>query len=82
MVDLEPMADKWRAFGFKTVEVNGHDVEALNAVFMKQRREADGPYAVIAHTVKGKGLIESIAGTGEAHYLSGSYEAIQRDFTN
>ena len=33
--DLEPLVDKWRAFNFATVEVDGHDVEALRAVFRR-----------------------------------------------
>lgn len=51
---LEPLADKWRAFGFETVEVDGHDVAALRAAFavIPEGR----PLAVIAHTVKGKGI--------------------------
>jgi len=53
---LEPLADKWRAFGFAVEEVNGHDVEALHSV-LKRLPFTDGrPSAVICHTVKGKGI--------------------------
>lgn len=52
---LEPLADKWRAFGFATVEVDGHDVDALRSAL--SARDPDGrPSAVICHTVKGKGV--------------------------
>lgn len=54
--DLEPLADKWRSFGFATREVDGHDVEALRALFEACPLEADRPTAVIAHTIKGKGI--------------------------
>ena len=54
--DLEPLADKWRAFGFAVAEVNGHDVDALRALFQRVPLEAGRPTAVIAHTVKGKGI--------------------------
>jgi len=54
--DLEPLADKWRAFNFATVEVDGHDVEALRAVFRRLPLAQDRPTAVICHTVKGKGI--------------------------
>lgn len=54
--DLEPLADKWRAFGFATVEVNGHSVEALKATFKRLPFEAGKPSAVICHTIKGKGI--------------------------
>ena len=54
--ELEPLADKWRAFGFETVEVNGHDVIALEEVLGALPRATGKPTAVICHTVKGKGI--------------------------
>jgi transketolase len=54
--DLEPLLDKWRAFGFAAAEVDGHDVAALRAVFRRLPLAPDKPNAVICHTVKGKGL--------------------------
>ena len=54
--DLEPLADKWRAFNFATVDVDGHDVEALHKVFRRLPLASDRPSAVICHTVKGKGI--------------------------
>ena len=53
--DLEPLAAKWSAFGFECAEVEGHDVaalqEALSLPSFNQR-----PRAIIAHTVKGRGV--------------------------
>jgi len=54
--DLEPLADKWRSFGFAVAELNGHDVPALRDVFGSLPLAADRPSAVICHTVKGKGV--------------------------
>lgn len=54
--DLEPLADKWRAFGFAVAEVDGHDVAALRAVFGGLPLAAGRPTAVICHTVKGRGI--------------------------
>jgi transketolase len=54
--DLEPLAEKWRAFNFATVEVDGHDVDALRRVFNRLPLAQDLPTAVICHTVKGKGI--------------------------
>lgn len=54
--DLEPLVDKWRAFNFNPVEVDGHDVEALRKVFTRLPAASDKPTAVICHTVKGKGI--------------------------
>jgi transketolase len=54
--DLEPLADKWRAFGFSVDEVDGHDVTALRGVFKRLPFSADRPSAIICHTIKGKGI--------------------------
>jgi len=56
--NLEPLADKWRAFGFATVEVDGHDLCALREAFSKPL-ESGKPTCVICHTVKGKGYAPS-----------------------
>jgi transketolase len=53
---LAPLADKWRAFQWATVEVDGHDLEALARVLAEVPFEPGRPSAVIAHTVKGKGV--------------------------
>ena len=54
--DLEPFGDKWRSFGFAVREVDGHDVAALRETFVALPFDANKPSAIIAHTVKGKGL--------------------------
>ena len=53
--DLEPLAAKWQAFGFDCVEVDGHDVEQLRAALALPGKGAK-PRAIIAHTVKGRGI--------------------------
>jgi len=55
VLDLEPLADKWAAFGFDIIEVNGHDTTALRNAFAA-RSDAGKPRAVICRTIKGKGL--------------------------
>lgn len=54
--DLEPLADKWRSFGFAVREVDGHDVDDLRKAFASLPFERARPSAVICHTVKGKGI--------------------------
>jgi transketolase len=54
--ELEPFADKWRAFGFEASEIDGHDLEQLRQAL--QQPVADKPRAIICHTVKGKGIPE------------------------
>lgn len=53
--NLEPLAEKWRAFGFAVREVDGHDLCALREVFTAAPLEPGRPTCVICHTVKGKG---------------------------
>jgi transketolase len=54
--DLEPLTDKWKAFGFAAAEVDGHDVSALRDLFQRMPLQENRPTAIICHTVKGKGL--------------------------
>jgi transketolase len=53
---LEPLADKWRAFGWDVVEVDGHDVIALLSAFDDAAQPRDKPRVLIANTVKGNGV--------------------------
>lgn len=54
---LEPVADKWRAFGWAVREVDGHDPDAVAEVLLDPAFGADPrPHLVICHTVKGKGV--------------------------
>ncbi len=53
---LEPLLDKWTSFGFKAVDVDGHDMSALSDVFKSVPIASNRPTAVICHTVKGKGI--------------------------
>ncbi len=54
--ELEPLQDKWEAFGFATVQVDGHDVGKLRETFHAVPLDVMRPAAVICHTVKGKGF--------------------------
>jgi transketolase len=53
---LEPLADKWRAFGWNVIEVDGHNVCDLVSAFGRFRHSPFKPTVIIAHTVKGKGV--------------------------
>lgn len=55
-VELDPLADKFAAFGWAVREVDGHDFEALAALLGETPAEAGKPTAVIAHTHKGCGV--------------------------
>jgi len=53
---LAPLADKWRAFGWATREIDGHDLNAVVAVLDSVPLAPGQPTAIVAHTVKGKGV--------------------------
>lgn len=56
ILSMEPMADKWRAFGWAVRELDGHNLTEIVAAFDWARTVADKPTMLIAHTVKGKGV--------------------------
>ena len=53
---LEPLAAKWRSFGWYVAEADGHDFDSLMAVLDETQRVTGQPSIIIAHTVKGKGV--------------------------
>lgn len=57
VMPLEPLADKWRSFGWRVDEIDGHDFVQIIGAARRARRAAHGrPTMVIAQTVKGKGV--------------------------
>ena len=56
ILDLEPLASKWASFGWHVIEVDGHDVAALQRAFAEASATKGKPSCVLAHTVKGKGV--------------------------
>jgi len=56
IMSQEPLADKWRAFGWDVQEVDGHDQHAVIKALELAKGVTDGPSVVIAHTIKGKGV--------------------------
>lgn len=56
VLDLEPLADKWTAFGFAVAEVDGHAVTELQEILAPKPFAQGKPLAVICHTVKGRGI--------------------------
>jgi transketolase len=56
VMNIEPIADKWRAFGWHVIPVNGHDFDALIAAFEEANTVKGKPTFILADTVKGKGV--------------------------
>lgn len=53
---IEPLSQKWRAFGWNVLEISGHDFSAIIAAFEEARSVQSRPTVIIAHTTKGKGV--------------------------
>jgi transketolase len=54
--DVEPLPDKWRAFGWHTIEIDGHDMAQVVRAYDQAKTVKGKPQAIIARTVKGKGV--------------------------
>lgn len=55
-IKLNPFADKWRAFGWNVIEIDGHSHSELKNAFETAKRVKGAPTVIIANTVKGKGI--------------------------
>jgi transketolase len=73
---LHPLAEKWRAFGWTTHEVDGHDLAALLPLLKRVPDGSGKPVMVIAHTVKGKG-ISFMEDDNNWHYRIPTAEEVQ-----
>ena len=57
VVDLEPLIDKWKSFGFDVSEINGNDINQLTKNLIEFKKNKNNkPSATICHTIKGKGF--------------------------
>jgi transketolase len=56
VMNIEPLPDKWRSFGWQVHECDGNSVTELVRTFDNLPKNSGRPQLVIAHTVKGKGL--------------------------
>ena len=56
VMNIEPLKNKLEAFGFEVLEVNGHNIDEILTAFQKAKTIKNKPTAIIAHTIKGKGI--------------------------
>jgi transketolase len=56
ILDLEPLGDKWRSFGWHTLVIDGHDIGAIQKAFAEAAATKGKPTAIVANTIKGKGV--------------------------
>lgn len=55
-ISLAPFADKWKAFGWNVLDIDGHNHDELKEAFIKARSSVSKPTVIIANTIKGKGI--------------------------
>jgi transketolase len=53
---IEPLADKWRAFNWHAIEIDGHDMSQVLQALKEAGKIKGKPTVIIAHTIKGKGV--------------------------
>jgi len=84
VLGLEPLTDKWRAFGWEVFETDGHNWEDIFETINKAKAVKGKPAMIIAHTVKAKGL-PSIENTPGSHNIKvpddAAYQKIMDDLT-
>jgi transketolase len=56
MLDMEPVVDKWKAFGWEVKEIDGHNIREIYDALQWVKAAKAAPRIIIAHTVKGKGV--------------------------
>ena len=56
VMNLDPLAEKWRAFGWEAIEIDGHNMQEILAAYDRAKLVKSKPTIIIARTVKGKGV--------------------------
>ena len=82
IMGLEPLTDKWRAFGWRVEEIDGHDFDAMKSAFARFDRETELPTLILAHTIKGKGVGYMDAGPAWHGSVALSEDDLRRALTD
>jgi transketolase len=77
VMSVEPLRDRWEAFGWKVFEVDGHDIAELSRTFETTRDVRGAPTLLICHTTKGKG-VSFMEGRAEWHGKAPSQEQLAK----
>ncbi len=56
IMNLEPFTRKWQAFGWHTIDIDGHDFDQILSAYKKAEKIKNKPTVIVAHTIKGKGV--------------------------
>ncbi|HQZ11673.1 MAG TPA: transketolase [Devosia sp.] len=84
VLDMEPVADKWRAFGWETYEIDGNDMAAVTAALPASRARNGKPKAIVLRTLPGKG-VKRIEESEKSHFFRvdvSQWDSIIAEFEN
>lgn len=81
VLNLEPLTDKWRSFGWEVFEMNGHDWEDIYTTINRAIAVKGKPAMIIAHTIKAKGC-SKVENKPESHNIKVSDQAVYDQFMN
>tara|TARA_Y100000589_G_scaffold332040_1_gene388746 strand:+ start:1535 stop:2347 length:813 start_codon:yes stop_codon:yes gene_type:complete len=76
IMSLQPLNSKWQSFGWHVQEINGHEFREMEKAFKEAKLEKNKPSAIIAHTIKGKG-VSFIEDDNNWHYKIPSKEELK-----
>lgn len=74
---IEPVASKWRAFGWHVIEIDGHNMEEILNGLDEAEKVKEKPTMIIAHTIKGKG-VSFFEGKVEYHGIAPTHEELEK----
>ncbi|MFA5353319.1 MAG: transketolase [Thermodesulfovibrionales bacterium] len=77
VMKVEPLADKWRAFGWHTIEIDGHNMEQIVDALDEAEKIEGKPSMILARTIKGKGSV-LFEGKVEYHGLAPTQEELEK----
>lgn len=82
VLDMEPVAGKWRSFGWETFEIDGNDMDAVVATLARARQRNGKPKAIVLRTLPGKG-VRRIEQSEKSHFFRvdiGQWDSIIDEF--
>jgi transketolase len=77
IMDLEPLVDKWKSFGWHTLSIDGHDIPAIQKAFADAATTKGKPTCIVANTVKGKG-VSFMENNPKFHGIAPTQDELQR----
>ena len=77
VLNIEPLKEKWQAFGWNVIEIDGHNFDQIQKAFLQAEQTREKPSVIIAKTTKGKG-VSFMENDNKWHYKAPSQEEYQQ----